>query len=66
MMFADDTKLFGNPGLNLQLDVETTQTWQMNFNITKCKIMHFGTSQDNNYDYYMTDHNIRSSIAYNK
>ena len=68
MMFADDTKLFGNPGLNLQLDVETTfqwaQTWQMNFNIAKCKVMHFGTSQDNNYDYYMTDHNIRSSIAY--
>ena len=26
--------------------------------------MHFGTSQYNNYDYYMTDHNIRSSIAY--
>ena len=68
MMFTDDTKLFGNPGLNLQLDVETTfqwaQTWQINFNIAKCKIMHFGTSQDNNHDYYMTDHNIRSSIAY--
>ena len=68
MMFADDTKLFGNPGLNLQLDVETTfqwaQTWQMNFDIAKCKIMHFGTSQDNNYDYYMTEHNIRASIAY--
>ena len=62
-MFADDTKPFGNPGLNLQLDVETTfqwaQTWQMNFNIAKCKIMHFGTSQDNNYDYYMTGHDIR-------
>ena len=68
MVFADDTKLFGNPGLNLQLDVETTfqwaQTWQINFNIAKCKIIHFSTSQDNNYDYYMTDHNIRSSIAY--
>ena len=55
MMFADDTQIFGNPGKALQLDVkradDRAHTWQMNFNVTKGKVLHFGR-KDNTYDYY--------------
>ena len=42
MMFADDTKIFGNPGSSLQLDInradEWAQKWKMKFNVNKCKV----------------------------
>ena len=51
--FADDTKLFHSSrhpdeGLELQEDlnrlVDFANTWQMNFNVDKCAIMHIGHS----------------------
>ena len=59
MMFADDTKIFGNPGSSLQLDInradDWAQKWRMKFNVNKCKVLHFNKCEDNHYDYYMTD-----------
>ena len=59
MMFADDTKIFGNPGSSLQLDInradEWAQKWKMKFNVNKCKVLHFNKGENNQYDYYMVD-----------
>ena len=59
MMFADDTKIFGNPGSSLQLDInranDWAQKWRMKFNVNKCKVLHFNKCEVNHYDYYMTD-----------
>ena len=59
MMFADDTKIFGNPGSSLQLDInradEWAQKWKMKFNVNKCKVLHFNMGENNHYDYYMVD-----------
>ena len=46
-LFADDTKLYGrNCGPSLQTDltklVDWTKVMQMNFNASKCKVMHLG------------------------
>ena len=61
MMFADDTKMFGNPGSFLQLDInradEWAQNWKMKFNVDKCKVLHFNQCENNNYDYYMEEQN---------
>ena len=44
MMFVDDTKIFGNPGssLQVQLDIyradELAQKWKMKFNVDKCSL----------------------------
>ena len=58
MMFADDTKILGNPGSSLQLDInradEWAQKWKMKFNVNKCKVLHFN-KENNHYDYYMVD-----------
>ena len=66
MMFADDTKIFGNPGKALQLDIERADdwahTWQINFNVAKCKVLHFGR-KDNTYDYYMSNQNHMCKIV---
>ena len=57
MMFADDTKIFGNPGSSLQLDInradEWAQKWKMKFNVNKCKVLHFNKGENNQYDYYI-------------
>jgi hypothetical protein len=59
LMFADDTKLFAriqglDDGLSLQHDLDSVSTWadiwQMKFNESKCKVMHFG-SRNVNYQY---------------
>ena len=42
MMFADDTKIFGNPGFSLQLDINRADEWAKNgkikSNVDKCKV----------------------------
>ena len=66
MMFADDTKIFGNPGKALQLYIkradDRVHTWQINFNVAKCKVLHFGR-KDNTYDYYMSNQNHMCKIV---
>ena len=51
MKFADNTKMYGRVGTNkgidtLRRDMEAlnvwSEEWQMNFNVDKCKEMHFG------------------------
>ena len=46
LKFADDTKISSNSQQELQRDlataVEWAQTWQMQFNTNKCKVMHVG------------------------
>jgi hypothetical protein len=50
-MYADDTKVFGKvdtaeDGFVLQKDLDQlcdwARTWQLTFNVSKCKVMHFG------------------------
>ena len=63
LKFADDTKLFGlvqNRAQHEQLQrdlctiVEWSKTWQMEFNVDKCKVLHIG-SGNNGLDYSMED-----------
>lgn len=51
LKFADDTKIFRpvmnhTDGLGLQQDLDSisnwARRWQMEFNVSKCKVMHFG------------------------
>ena len=46
LKFADDTKISTNSQQELQRDLDTAvewaQTWQMQFNTSKCKVMHVG------------------------
>ena len=46
LKFADDTKISSNSQHELQRDLDTAmewaQTWQMQFNTNKCKVMHVG------------------------
>ena len=51
LKFADDTKLFRpvnncTDGEKLQLDLDSVcswaKRWQMSFNVSKCKVMHYG------------------------
>ena len=46
LKFADDTKISSNSQQELQRDLDTVvewaQTWQMQFNTSKCKVMHVG------------------------
>jgi hypothetical protein len=52
LKFADDTKIFGKVGTDkeiaslrddLQRLFDWSESWQMPFNIEKCKIMHIGS-----------------------
>ena len=61
LKFADDTKVLGlvmndNDRVILQSDLNTVCNWadksQMEFNIPKCKVMHFGF-RNSHYDYSM-------------
>ena len=63
LKFADDTKAFrGLPGIGdsdiLQADIDRlfdwSVTWQMMFNVQKCKVMHFGRGNPCN-DYKMNN-----------
>ena len=51
--FADDTKLYGVVSSQVQVDqlrldlsglLKWSRDWQMLFNLTKCKVMHFGSN----------------------
>ena len=46
LKFADDTKISSNRQQELQRDLDTAvewpHTWQMQFNTSKCKVMHVG------------------------
>jgi len=55
--FADDTKIFrhirdGMDSIKLQKDLDTitewADKWQMEFNVSKCKVMHLGKSNPRN------------------
>ena len=55
-MFADDTKIYGTPGACLQADLlratEWAEKWQMNFNPSKCTVLHMG-KKNQRVPYYM-------------
>ena len=61
-MFADDCKLYGTVGSaqdnSIQSDlnnlVKWSEKWQLPFNASKCKVIHFGHKNANT-DYYMND-----------
>ena len=68
-MFVDDTKVYreiNNPedhkALQLDLDRmnEWSHRWQLPFNETKCKCMHFG-SPNPKLTYEMNDHSLEST-----
>jgi ribonucleases P/MRP protein subunit RPP40 len=71
LMFADDTKLFAriqglDDGLSLQHDLDSVSTWadiwQMKFNESKCKVMHFG-SRNVNYQYSINNQQLQSTSS---
>jgi len=56
LKFADDTKVYGEvvnqqSREDLDLLVQWSEEWQMNFNVKKCKVMHIGK---NNMEYKYT------------
>ena len=61
-LFADDCKLYGNVDSTdrnkLQQDLidleRWSELWQLPFNSSKCKVMHFG-QQKPRYQYYLND-----------
>jgi len=59
--FADDTRVYGrvmdlSGAVQLQTDLDTlfqwSREWQMMLNVSKCKVMHFG-SNNMNFNYNM-------------
>ena len=59
LKFADDTKLFGKVGSaellesmhrDLELLSEWSKTWGLEFNVDKCKVIHFGRDNPNSVD----------------
>jgi len=65
--FADDTKLFSQvsdmvDAVGMQdLDrlVEWADKWQMQFNVSKCKVMHVG-KKNPRHPYYMSSNGLKS------
>jgi len=73
LKFADDTKIYGKAAtpadrLQLQLDLSEmcrwAEEWQMKFNVSKCKLMHTGSS-NSNYLYSMNGQ-ILNEVAEHK
>lgn len=69
-MYADDTKVFRKVNCDsdreaLQRDLnqldEWAKSWQLSFNVEKCKVMHFGGQNSMNYEYTMTTADGRTS-----
>ena len=67
LKFADDTKLFGvvdNVAQHDQLQrdlctiVEWSRTWQMEFNVDKCNVLHFG-NEKNGMEYCMGNKSLK-------
>ena len=68
--FADDTKIVGRVNSTVdrdlvQRDLEVVEdwsdTWQMQFNTAKCKVMHVGHN-NNKYSYLMNGHMLGSVL----
>ena len=66
--FADDTKLLSQVsdkvdavGMQEDLDrlVEWADKWQMQFNVSKCKVMHVG-KKNPRHPYYMSSSGLKS------
>ena len=63
--FADDTKLFRQvrDTVEMQEDlnrlVEWADKWQMQFNVSKCKVMHVG-KKNPKHPYYMSSSGLKS------
>ena len=54
-LFADDCKLYGT--VNRAPNVMQTDKWQLPFNESKCKVLHFGYNNEKR-DYTMNDHHL--------
>jgi hypothetical protein len=70
LKFADDTKLFGcvsdTTGANILRDdlnalCKWSEDWQMNFNVEKCKVMHFGAN--NLKEQYSINSNVLTEVT---
>ena len=70
-IFADDTKLFAVANneedcASIQTDLnslsEWSQSWQLRFNASKCKCMHFGQSNQHQ-SYFMPDNGSATTIT---
>ena len=67
-LFADDCKLYGtvlsNGENKLQKDLQNLERWlakwQLPFNATKCKVMHFGTTNPK-HSYILNNHILEKS-----
>jgi len=68
LKFADDTKIFGAvnglaDAMQLQVDLsrlmQWAREWQMQFNVGKCKIMHFGHG-NSKFKYFMDNKELES------
>ena len=66
LKFADDTKVFGRVSDNAQRQLlqddldklcEWADSWQMEFNVAKCKTMHIG-SRNKQFSYMMEGHQL--------
>jgi len=67
LKFADNNKIFGSitsekdiVSLQKELDqlIQWAAKWQMMFNTSTRKVMHFGKKELNNADYYMSDQRL--------
>ena len=70
MLFADDTKLYNKANTRdehniLQNDLNSlmkwAENWQLQFNIAKCKVMHYGP-RNQGYDYIMGQDNSTDTL----
>ena len=68
-IFADDTKLFRSvtseeEHVVLQSDLDMladwSETWQLKFNASKCKVLHIG-QHDTNYEYYLGNSKLENT-----
>ena len=68
-IFADDTKLFRSVTSDeehvvLQSDLDMladwSETWQLKFNASKCKVLHIG-QHDTNYEYYLGNSKLENT-----
>ena len=58
-IYADDSKIIGKPGMNIQADLEKIEDWSkkwlMQLNTEKCKVMHIGKNNPN-FNYFLQNH----------
>ena len=67
-MFADDCKLYGlvNQGNVMQIDLTNmekwSELWQLPFNSSKCKVVHFGANNEKR-EYFLNDYKLETSYS---